>query len=184
MFLLHAIHLDLNCRQNKIIGKHTNSQRMINIKQHCRVITRFESEYRFLSNFYECEIKYSGFVYQSVEAAYQAQKCNDDKARVPFQYMSASESKKIGQTAALRPDWNDVKERIMCDLVLCKFTAHKELADKLISTNGYMLIEGNDWHDNFWGVCICKDCKNIENNNHLGEILMSVRDVVTAYEKS
>ena len=35
-----------------------------------------------------------------------------------------------------------------------------------------MLEEGNTWHDTFWGV----DAKTGEGQNHLGKILMKIRE--------
>ena len=32
------------------------------------------------------------------------------------------------------------------------------------------LVEGNDWHDRFWGVC------RGQGKNHLGKLLMRVRE--------
>ena len=41
--------------------------------------------------------------------------------------------------------------------------------DKLLDTGDTELIEGNNWHDTFWGVCKGKG------QNNLGKILMEVR---------
>lgn len=37
------------------------------------------------------------------------------------------------------------------------------------------IVEGNYWHDNYWGNCTCDKCKNIEGQNKLGKILMKIR---------
>lgn len=37
------------------------------------VITDFENEYEFLSNFYECSVTFEGLTYGSSEAAFQAE---------------------------------------------------------------------------------------------------------------
>jgi hypothetical protein len=37
-------------------------------------------------------------------------------------------------------------------------------------------LEGNNWHDNTWGNCLCDKCKGIEGKNLLGNILMQVRE--------
>jgi predicted NAD-dependent protein-ADP-ribosyltransferase YbiA (DUF1768 family) len=47
---------------------------------------------------------------------------------------------------------------------------NEELAQLLIDTDDHELIEGNWWHDYFWGVC------NGKGENHLGKILMDVRE--------
>jgi hypothetical protein len=38
-----------------------------------------------------------------------------------------------------------------------------------------MLIEGNWWHDNFYGSCTCNKCVN-KGENNLGKILMKIRE--------
>ena len=43
------------------------------------------------------------------------------------------------------------------------------LRAKLLATGDAELIEGNYWHDTFWGMC------NGKGENHLGRLLMEVR---------
>ena len=57
----------------------------------------------------------------------------------------------------------------MEDLIYQKFSTNPELAAKLIATGDALLVEGNWWHDTFFGVCDGKG------ENHLGLILMRVR---------
>ena len=45
----------------------------------------------------------------------------------------------------------------------------------LLSTGGGDLVEGNRWHDNFWGRCVCRACRRIGGANVLGTLLMQVR---------
>ena len=40
-------------------------------------INNFNGEYRFLSNFYQCDFVFEGLTYHNAEAAFQAQKCVD-----------------------------------------------------------------------------------------------------------
>jgi predicted NAD-dependent protein-ADP-ribosyltransferase YbiA (DUF1768 family) len=49
------------------------------------------------------------------------------------------------------------------------------LRDALVATGDAELVEGNSWHDNFWGVCSCSRCKNKEGQNYLGRLLEEVR---------
>jgi len=46
----------------------------------------------------------------------------------------------------------------------------------LLATLDAELIEGNAWHDNFWGDCFCEKCRDIEGLNVLGNILMRIRE--------
>jgi predicted NAD-dependent protein-ADP-ribosyltransferase YbiA (DUF1768 family) len=54
----------------------------------------------------------------------------------------------------------------------------KYMSDLLLNTGDEELIEGNYWHDNYWGNCTCSKCKDIEGQNKLGKILMKVRDEI------
>ena len=138
-------------------------------------ITRFTDKYYFLSNFYPRLIKHDGLTFQSVESAFQSLKCQDKKDRNDFQFLTAADAKRKGRAIKLRPDWEENKLRYMYSLVLLKFRVHPDLRKQLIATGDAVLIEGNIWHDNYWGDCECQQCQNIKGQNHLGEILMKVR---------
>jgi hypothetical protein len=143
-------------------------------------ITRFTDDYYFLSNFYPRLIKHEGLTFQSVEAAFQSLKCRDLEESKTFQMLSPADAKKKGRSVELRPDWEDNKLRYMFLLVLLKFQSQPDLQKKLLATGDTELIEGNNWHDNFWGDCECTRCQNITGQNHLGQILMRVRDNLRA----
>ena len=85
--------------------------------------------------------------------------------------MRPAMSKKAGRRVQLRADWEDVKLSIMEDIVRAKFTQNEDLKQLLLATGDLVLEEGNTWHDTFWGV----DVKTQEGENHLGRILMRVR---------
>lgn len=156
-------------------------------------INRFDGRWNFLSNFYTCEIEYQGIVYKSVEAFYVAQKCKNDQmingiyyTPADFKEMIARTSspghvKKIGQKMKIRSDWDEKKLDFMNWGIREKFKK-EELKDLLLSTDNLLLIEGNFWHDNFWGSCYCDKCGN-RGKNHLGKILMKVRDELRGIEK-
>lgn len=153
-------------------------------------ITTFRGEHDFLSNFYPCTLHYNGHVYNSVETAFQAQKCPStvDKfrnmgvqealraGRRPI--IDPGEAKRLGRKVPLRPDWNDVKERIMLELLSAKFTENRDLYQRLLDTGSQILIEGNTWHDNYWGACSCSNCVLQTRRNRLGFLLMGVRDAL------
>ena len=60
----------------------------------------------------------------------------------------------------------------MEDIVRAKFTQNQDMKQQLLATGNLVLVEGNGWHDTFWGV----DLKTGEGENHLGRILMQVRE--------
>lgn len=139
------------------------------------VIDAFIGKYEFLSNFYECEVEYDGLTYGSSEAAYQAQKAKDPAMRACFTELSPDEAKRLGKMVELRDDWDDIKDKVMRSILMAKFEQHPDLADKLRDTDGCTLVEGNWWHDNFWGNCQCSECADIVGQNRLGRNLMLVR---------
>ena len=165
---------------------------VINIK---KTIYKFRGEYDFLSNFHVIKEPWS-FLYhpcKTSEHAYQLSKTLDVKERIKISNSSLKDVKKFGREATIRPDWDDVKVGMMYKILYSKFSI-PYLRDKLISTEDALLIEGNTWHDNFWGwhlnsydefeelddytkallgsfACEC---------NHLGRLLMMVRQSLIA----
>lgn len=151
-----------------------------------KTIDEFAGENWFLSNFYnKCEngIVYNGIKYNHTEGAFQAQKTLDEKQKAFIATLSASESKKAcgryglnGFKIQLRPDWEEVKDQIMYEVVKAKFEQNPELKEKLLATGDAELIEGTTWHDNYWGNCTCPRCSNVTGRNQLGKTLMKVRE--------
>ncbi len=135
-------------------------------------ISCFREEYIFLSNFYEAEVTWGGLTYGSSEAAFQAQKCADEAEKQCFTEFGPGKSKGVGRRVRLRPDWEEVRVGIMEEIIRAKFTQHPELACRLLATGGKVLVEGNRWGDTFWGV----DWRTGQGENHLGRILMQVRE--------
>ena len=134
------------------------------------IINSFSGEYRFLSNFYICDVNYGGLDYQSSEHAYQAAKTlNTDLRRIIQAAPTPGRAKRLAKTFQLRPDWSQVKLTIMEDVLNAKFSQNPKLKVKLLATGDAQLIEGNHWDDTFWGVC-----KGVGENN-LGKLLMKIR---------
>jgi ribA/ribD-fused uncharacterized protein len=131
-------------------------------------IEQFQGEYRFLSNFWPAQVTLDGKFYPSVEHAYQAAKTLDPAERSMLAAGSAGDAKQFGKTVRLRPDWGEVRLGIMEGLIRQKFF-REPLRSKLLATLELELIEGNYWHDTFWGVC-----RGV-GHNHLGKIIMKIR---------
>lgn len=133
-------------------------------------IERFDGEFAFLSNFSPSPLFYDGVVYPTVEHAFQAAKTHDPAVRREIsKLLTPSLAKKMGRGVRLRPDWEEVKEKVMLECLLFKFGAPR-LALALIKTAPHTLVEGNSWGDTYWGVC------QGEGKNRLGALLMVVRD--------
>lgn len=74
----------------------------------------------------------------------------------------------------LRNNWNTIKNDVMVYGLRQKFR-HSIIATKLIATYPQGLVEGNWWHDNYWGDCSCAKCINIPGQNMFGHLLETVR---------
>jgi len=153
-----------------------------------RKIDRFDGDNKFLSNFPPAQVVFDGMYFESVEHAYQAAKtfsieCRERLAMTeslwgPFKIsdFTAAEAKRYGRKLPLRPDWEIVKIPVMLELLRKKF-ADPYLRSLLHSTGDAELIEGNWWGDTFWGVC------NGVGENHLGKLLMQVREEIRSESK-
>ena len=147
-------------------------------------IDSFSGEYRFLSNFWPVTITYEDIVYPSVEHAYQAQKTDHEGVRQEIANLETpGNAKRFGEELKLlgqiRLDWNDELRLLhMAALVEIKFSlSNPELAQQLIATGDVELIEGNNWGDTFFGFC------DGQGENHLGKILMNVREKLKNYSQ-
>lgn len=139
------------------------------------MIKEFKGKYFFLSNFYIHPIEYQELTFQSSEAAFQAQKSMDEKVVESFCNLFPGQAKYKGRQIELRPDWEEIKDWIMKDILYCKFTQDEGLKKMLLNTGEEVLVEGNYWHDNYYGDCLCAKCKSIVGKNILGILLMEVR---------
>jgi ribA/ribD-fused uncharacterized protein len=147
------------------------------------IINSFDGEFAFLSNFYESKIVHADMTFPTVEHAFQAAKSLSEEEQAAISIAKTPNiAKRLGRKVILRPDWEQVKEKIMYECVKEKFK-DPTLKQKLIDTYPAELIEGNTWHDNCWGDCSCEKCKNIEGKNLLGKILMKVRDEIMSNKK-
>lgn len=141
------------------------------------IIDEFRGEYGFLSNFHQHPFEYKGLTYPNSEAAFQAQKCATEEAKIKYtQIKNPVIAKRTGKKEpGLPANWDEICYDIMKDILKAKFS-DPELKEKLAATGDAVLIEGNRWHDNRWGHCTCERCKKKEGQNWLGKILMEIRD--------
>jgi ribA/ribD-fused uncharacterized protein len=153
----------------------------------------FFGEYRYLSNFHVCNVVVDGKLFPSSEHAFMYGKLTDkakeerfhrlekcvDSDPIPVDMttwydevilMSCKDVKAWGRTVDLRPDWNDIKIKVMEEALLSKFTLNEDIKQKLKDTGDLYLEETNWWKDTFWGVC------DGVGENNLGKCLMRVRN--------
>lgn len=140
-------------------------------------ISKFEGPYQFLSNFYPSKfIDCVGNEWPTVEHYYQAMKAESVIEREKIRNApTPSIAKKMGRSVELRSDWESVKFNVMRNALYYKFRQNEDLKNKLKETGKSYIVEGNMWHDNIWGSCYCKKCKNKRGQNYLGRLLMRLR---------
>lgn len=143
-------------------------------------IYEFKGEFEFLSNFYPSVVSYEGFIFPTVEHAYQAAKnpTNANLRRFAIEIETPGNAKRIGRSNLIRGDWHADKINVMGSLLRQKFK-HPELCDKLLSTGDRLLMEGNWWGDRFWGVSpVFSDSGHaaVHGQNQLGKLLMLIRE--------
>lgn len=138
-----------------------------------REIGEFTKEWFFLSNFFPAAFDAYGRTWPTTEHFFQAMKSVDETFRDKMaKAATPGASKRMGRTAALRPDWNEVRDEVMLVAVRHKFRLVQGLDRMLLSTGGALLVEGNRHGDATWGF----DLDRGYGENRLGLILMRVRD--------
>ena len=138
-------------------------------------VKEFQGQYRWLSNFWPAVVLFEEQAWPTVEHAYQAAKCANSKYRAELLAIpaeAAGRAKKRGRgMEGDRKAWQQRSLPIMLGLLRQKF-AQEPFRSKLLAIEGE-IVEGNRWHDNFFGVCLC-GCGKGENN--LGKLIMQVRE--------
>lgn len=135
-------------------------------------IPHYESSYFLFSNFSPHKLIYKGVEYPTLEHAFQAQKFTNEAIRkeiinAPSPLMAST----IGKSSpGKREGWAEIKLNIMYELLKEKVKQHEEVREALIKTGNEEIIEENP-NDDFWGNGI-----DGTGENHMGKILMKVRD--------
>ncbi|GAA4444498.1 NADAR family protein [Novipirellula rosea] len=136
-------------------------------------------EYGEFSNFAAFSIKLKGKRWPTSEHYFQAQKFKDvghqeeiRKAKTPMIAARLGRDRK----KKLRRDWDSIRDNVMREAVLAKFTQHDELKTILLATGEAKLVE-NTANDAYWG-----DGGDGSGKNMLGRILMEVRDKLRVVE--
>ena len=125
------------------------------------------------SNFARYPIRLRGKTWPTSEHFFQAQKyAGTPREEEIRQAKTPSEAARLGRDrqVRLRRDWESVKDAVMREAVLAKFTQHEDLRELLLSTGDATLVEHTE-NDSYWG-----DGGDGSGRNMLGRILMEVRD--------
>lgn len=148
-------------------------------------INGFQGEYESLSNFYILDkpIKinlplYSEntkeYYFYNIESAFQSCKTLDTNEidAIISHCKTAGQFKRYGRKLTLRKDWEDIKTKVMLDLLIKKCFCCTEFVDTLLSIQDDMyIVEMNYWNDKYWGV----STKDFYGYNMLGRLLMYIR---------
>lgn len=121
---------------------------------------------------------YQGIRYNTVENFYVAMKVEKTNIaeRRKIAAMNPYQAKKYGQTIQLRSDWDTLKLEVMKYALHQKFAPGTSWRKKLDATTEDVLVEDNNWHDNYWGACSCSRCENKKQYNYLGQMLTQIRN--------
>lgn len=141
------------------------------------IINNFRDKYDFLSNFYPKPIVINGVEYQTSEHYYQAMKAaNGTDRKKIMDAETPGKAKTLAKNIEVRKEFRQNNLGIMMVALQAKFNPGSNEAQMLVDTGNQLLIEGNYWHDNFWGNCFCSKCVLIDGKNVLGKMLMIVRE--------
>jgi len=137
------------------------------------MIEQFQNEYRWLSNFYPCELRFRGKLYPSVEYAYLSAKSEDKEWKIMCAEAKEKQGKikKASQRLKVVPNWESIKMEVMRECLELKFL-QEPFKTWLLETGKVHLQEGNSWGDKFWGV----DLETGEGENNLGKLIMTIRE--------
>lgn len=129
--------------------------------------------YGAFSNFSAHPFEINGVVWPTSEHYFQAQKfLNNDIQEKIRSIISPMDAALMGRDRSypLRLDWEEVKDDIMRQAVLAKFSQNKDIAQLLIDTGDKEIIEHTK-NDHYWA-----DGGDGTGKNMLGIILMEVRE--------
>lgn len=137
-----------------------------------------DSRFQF-SNFQHTPVVLDGVEYPTVEHAYQAAKSDRPEVRQRIQECETpGQAKRMGgnlhMTNSVRAHWEQIKVRVMYDLLVQKFTPGSYYARTLLRYE-QRIVEWNTWHDNEWGICTCPSCPG-RGKNKLGKLLRQIRE--------
>ena len=156
------------------------------------MITSFKGKYDFLDPAYYSLAEYDGVIYNSAEAAFLAAQYDDPYFRSMFRNSALPiwRARELARRLQKRRDWtSELSLEVMRQITLDKFLRSGKLSSLLLATHDEPIIAENNWHEQFWGRCICnsqpgkygqKDACLMPASNNLGKVLMSIRDQLAA----
>lgn len=135
----------------------------------------YNREFFCLDNFSSFGFAYNGQYYQTVEHGYQSLRFKDvapDIEEKIVKCYSAYEAQKIAHENIEKQvnNWNDIKVRVMEDLLRAKLEQNPYVKQKLLQTEKFLICEDSP-KDSFWGIGYNRDGRN-----ELGKLWMKLRN--------
>ena len=134
---------------------------------------KVHDDYGFMSNFASYPFSDGSRIWTTSEHYFQAQKFLvpqiQEKIRQIVSPMDAALEGRNRQNP-LRPDWEEVKDKVMLQVLRMKFSQNPEIAKGLVATGDAILIE-HTRNDAYWA-----DGGDGSGKNKLGLLLMQVRE--------
>lgn len=139
------------------------------------VIGFYPREFYPFDNFSSFKVEWNGYLFSSVEEAYQAASfmgSDEELVEKIKKSHSADEAQRIAYANRdkRREDWDDVKISIMEELLRLKIEQNPYVKKKLLQTGDYMIVEDSP-KDDFWGWG-----PNRDGQNNLGKLWMKLRE--------
>lgn len=134
---------------------------------------KVHDDYGFMSNFAPYPFSDGSKIWPTSEHYFQAQKFLvpeiQEKIRQIASPMDAALEGRNRQNP-LRPDWEEIKDKVMLQALRMKFSQHPEIAKELLSTGEAIIIEYTR-NDAYWA-----DSGDGSGKNKLGLLLIQVRE--------
>ena len=139
------------------------------------VIGFYPREFYPFDNFSSFKVEWNGYLFSSVEEAYQAASfmgSDEELVEKIKKSHSADEAQRIAYANRhkRREYWDDVKVSIMEELLRLKIEQNPYVKKKLLQTGDYMIVEDSP-KDDFWGWG-----PNRNGQNNLGKLWMKLRE--------
>ena len=139
------------------------------------VIGFYPREFYPLDNFSSFKVEWNGYLYASLEEAYQTASFIGSDEEIVEQIKhshSADEAQRIAYANRdkRRPDWDSIKVNVMEELLRLKIEQNPYVKKKLLQTGDYYIVEDSP-KDSFWGWG-----PNRDGYNQLGKLWMKLRE--------
>lgn len=144
------------------------------------------------SNFHKCTFTFFDFTFGNTEQAFMWQKAMTFRdLKIAQMILETSGDpmgvKHLGRMVKGYDDaiWSSVREQVMLDVNLAKYSQNEYLKTKLLDTDSRILVEASP-SDRIWGVGLSEndpdilDEANWDGQNLLGHVLMAVRTALAA----